>query len=58
MVRHTTVGSDHYPVRIKVGTRVCFEKGKKIPRWKLGSANWDSFEGIGANRLKAIREDN
>ena len=52
------MGSDHYPVRIIVGTRVCFDKGKKIPRWKLGSAIRDSFQEISANRFKAIREDN
>jgi len=46
VIEHTTVGSDHYPVVTKLGIKICYEKEKRIPRWKLEKANWEGFQEI------------
>ncbi len=58
MIKHTTVGRDHYPVVTTVGTKACYDKGKKIPRWKLANANWDAFQEISASRCLKLQEEN
>ena len=45
--------SNHYPVLTKVN--VSHGKRKKIPRWKLGDADWDAFQRIRINRSKIDR---
>lgn len=58
VIKRTTIGSDHYPVVTKVGTKIYLEKGRKIPRWKLGNANWDAFQIISAIRCNKFHEEN
>ena len=57
VVRHMTVGSDHYPLRTEVGTKILFEKVKYIYRWKLGNANWEAFQDVSTNRFKVENQD-
>jgi len=35
-----------------------YEKGKKIPIWKLGDANWEAFQKISANRFYTLKVEN
>lgn len=35
-----------------------YDKGKKIPGWKLENANWDSFQETRANRCIKLQEEN
>lgn len=58
VIKYTTIGSDHYPVVTKIGMEGYYEKGKKIPRWKLGDANWEVFQKISANRFCKLKEEN
>jgi exonuclease III len=56
--KHTTVGSDHYPVMTKIGTKICYEKEKRIPRWKLEKVNWEVFQEICEKRCLTLQVEN
>ena len=58
VLNHTTVGRNHYPVVTKIGSKIYYDKGKKLPRWKLGNANWAAFQEIRANRCMKLQEEN
>ena len=55
-MKKTTIGSDHYPVLTKIGSQVCYEKIKRIPRWKMENANWEHFQVLCAVRCLKLRE--
>lgn len=40
---HSPLGSDHYPLIVKVGIELQRNKELRIPRWKLEKANWQAF---------------
>ncbi len=55
VIKHTTVGSDHYPVMTKIGTKICYEKEKRIHRWKLEKVNWEVFQEICEKRCLTLQ---
>lgn len=44
VLNQSPLGSDHYPIVIKIGKEIHQDKGLRIPRWKLGKADWKAFE--------------
>ena len=54
--KETTIGSDHFPIMIKVGPGICHEEMKTIPRWKLKNANWEHFQIISAVKCFKLHE--
>lgn len=41
-----------------VGTKICYEKEKRSPRWKLEKVNWEVFQVICENRCMTLQEEN
>lgn len=58
VIKHTTIGSDHYPIVTTVGAKICYEKEKRSPRWKLEKVNWEVFQVICGNRCMTLLEEN
>ncbi len=54
--KETTIGSDHFPILIKVGSGTCQERIKNIPRWKIENANWEYFQIICAEKCLKLNE--
>ncbi len=54
--KETTIGSDHFPILIKVGSGTCQERIKNIPRWKIENANWEYFQIICAGKCLKLNE--
>lgn len=40
------IGSDHYPVRCRIGIIVSKTEQGSIDRWKLKNADWERFSYI------------
>lgn len=54
----STVGSDHYPIGIKVGVEINQEEDLNLPKWKLDKADWDTFQAKIMGRVEPLlRED-
>lgn len=52
-----TVGSDHYPIMIRVGMKLGQEEVGGVRRWKFGSANWDEFQKVCKARCGEISRE-
>ena len=58
VLNQTTIASDHYPIMTKIGMEVHQEEGVRMPRWKLGEADWDAFQIASEARcVKILEED-
>lgn len=55
VLKHNTIGSDHYPVVTKIGLKIMYEKEDRIPRWKLEKANWKEFQELCDKRVMTIQ---
>ncbi len=44
VLNQSTIGSDHYPIKVKVEIGISQEGGVKTSRWKLEKADWDAFQ--------------
>lgn len=44
VLNRSTVGSDHCPIIVKIGTEIYQNGGVRPSRWKLDKADWDTFQ--------------
>ncbi len=47
----TTMGSDHYPILIKVFTPHHRNSQRSVPKWKFHKADWSKFKCMCQNKL-------
>ena len=58
VLNQSTVGSDHYPILVKVGIEIHQEGGARTPRWKLDEAEWGAFQIISEGRCVKLLGEN
>ena len=51
VLNETLMGSDHYPIIIKIGAELQWEEDMRLPRWKIDKANWGLFQELSRNRF-------
>lgn len=56
VLKKSTIGSDHYPIRCRIGIIVKKTEQENIDRWKIKDADWERFSYICSQRL--INMDN
>ncbi len=42
----TTLGSDHYPIKIVISTQFYKSNSETMPKWKFDHANWELFSNM------------
>ena len=54
VIRGTTVGSDHYPIRIEIG-RSLEENETEVPqKWSFSSADWEKFRRVSDQEMEKV----
>lgn len=48
------IGSDHYPIMIRVGIEVYQDESTKIAKWNFNKADWDKFQIINKSRCEEL----
>lgn len=51
------MGSDHFPIVIKIGMEVVKEVEKGVPRWRLDKANWELFQVLIQDKCNKISQE-
>lgn len=55
--RKVSMGSDHFPIVIKIGMEVVKEVEKGVPRWRLDKANWELFQVLIQDKCNKISQE-
>lgn len=53
----STLGSDNYPIIIRVASNPSQDSRERLPRWKLDRADWEAFRVICEDRCEDIVEE-
>lgn len=56
-MRENTIGSDLFPIAIKVGVELVSEHVVREGRWMLERADWEKFREISESRLVDVNQD-
>lgn len=54
VLNESTVGSDHYPIRIQIGVEVGIEHGVREERWILEKADWDKYREVSNKFIQSV----
>lgn len=54
VLKDTTIGSDHYPVRVQVGVEVLKDSEMRGGRWILEKADWEKFREFSDEWLSIV----
>lgn len=54
VLKDSTVGSDHFPIRIQIGIEVAVERETLAEKWVLQKAEWEKFREVSDDMLADI----
>ena len=57
VVKHSSVGSDHYPIICQVGIGNCEVPACALERWKFSKANWSLFQTLSEQGINQINKN-
>ena len=57
VLNETLVGSDHYPIIIKIGVELQWEEDMRLPRWKIDKANWELCQEPSRKRFEQLHKE-
>ena len=57
VLQESTLGSDHYPILVKIGIEPCVRDRCKEKRWKLEGANWVNFSKLTSGKCAMLSID-